>query len=128
MIYQIPCNNCEKVYIGETARQFHFRLQEHRKEVDDITNKGTRTRSTRKESSSTLHKSAITDHAAQENHLINWEESKIVGREADWKTRIIKEAISIRKQPGVMNRDEGAYKLSHGYDSLLRPPSQSSLS
>jgi len=28
-VYQIPCKNCKKVYIGETGRPFGVRLQEH---------------------------------------------------------------------------------------------------
>jgi len=28
------------------------------------------------------HKSAITDHAVKENHVINWDKAKVVDREA----------------------------------------------
>ena len=80
------------------------------------------TRSARKTSASTMHKSAITDHASQNSHVINWAGAKIVGREADWQTRTIKEAINIRQKTLVMNRDEGAHKLSHAYDTLLKGP------
>ena len=53
------------------------------------------------------------------NHIINWEEAKIVGKESDKYTRWIKEAITIRKQGTTMNRDEGQYNLSHIFDDLL---------
>ena len=66
-----------------------------------------------------LNKSAITDHVNKENHVIDWDGAKIVGRESDRTARWIREAIKIRKESDVMNRDEGAYHLSHCYDSLL---------
>ena len=52
-----------------------------------------------------------------EHHIINWEEVTIIGQESDRTTRWITEAVIIQ-QPGrdVMNRDEGAFLLSHIYD------------
>jgi len=124
VIYEIPCCNCKSVYIGETARHLKIRIQEHKKEVDNITSTMSKTRTGRKTSSSTLHKSAITDHSVQQNHVINWDEAKVVGKDSNWMPRVIKEAITIRKKKGVMNRDEGAFKLSHAYDTLLLSPGQ----
>ena len=68
----------------------------------------------RKLSETTVHKSAITDHVSQLNHLIDWDSAKLVERERDWSTRGVKEAIVIRQNKGkCMNRDEGRYNLSH---------------
>ena len=53
------------------------------------------------------------------DHVIDWEEAGIVGREANRYKRWIKEAIAIRKQGKTMNRDEGQYNLSHVFDDLL---------
>ena len=33
-IYRIPCTSCDKVYVGETGRNFGVRMNEHRKEAD----------------------------------------------------------------------------------------------
>ena len=33
-VYEIPCLNCDKSYIGETSRQFSFRLEEHKTEAE----------------------------------------------------------------------------------------------
>jgi len=118
-VYKIPCMSCDKVYIGETGRSFGTRMKEHRKEVEQ---QGERryTRSTRLAVEAEQSKSAITDHAARQNHVINWNEAKIIGRESDRMTRWIREAVSIRKEEkNTMNRDEGAYHLSHVYDTLL---------
>ena len=77
------------------------------------------TRASRKASQSTVHKSAITDHVVDNNHVIDWEGAQIVGRECNKYKRWIKEAISIRKAGCTMNRDEGQYHLSHMFDDLL---------
>ena len=118
VIYSIPCKNCNKTYIGETGRKFGARLDEHKIEVEKVTH-NICTRASRKASQSTVHKSAITDHVVDNNHVIDWEGAQIVGRECNKYKRWIKEAISIRKAGSTMNRDEGQYHLSHMFDDLL---------
>ena len=77
------------------------------------------TQETRKKLSQTeMWGSAITDHAMQENHLIDWESTRIIEKERDDKARGEKEAVHIRILPN-MNRDEGRFHLSHLYDDLL---------
>jgi len=66
-----------------------------------------------------MKKSAITDHVAKENHVINWSGAKILEREGHRKTRQVKESIWIWKEPNCMNRDGGAYSLPTAYDRLL---------
>jgi len=68
----IPCKNCDKVYAGETGRRFGTRLGEHRKEVEATCSRPTAyTRSRKLQSTTEHHKSAITDHAVQQNHVID---------------------------------------------------------
>ncbi|XP_070579089.1 uncharacterized protein [Ptychodera flava] len=82
VVYEIPCADCPKSYVGETGRSFGVRLQEHQKEVQKFESKQY-TRSTRKSSMTDQHKSAITDHVVATNHNIAWEEANIVDRESD---------------------------------------------
>ena len=78
------------------------------------------TRSHRSSSSAESNRSALTDHAVQENHVISWSAASVIDRESDLSTRWIKEAVHIRKErPQSMNRDEGSYQLSHAYDRFL---------
>ena len=77
-LYSLPCLNCDQEYIGETGRKFGTRLKEHKAEVDKI-DKSVITRAGRKESLSTIHKSAITDHVVEHNHVIDWKEGKVIG-------------------------------------------------
>ena len=65
-MYKVPCANCNKTYVGETGRKFGVRLQEHRTEVEVKTTRMF-TRSQRVSSLSEHNKSALTDHAAQDN-------------------------------------------------------------
>ena len=51
----------------------------------------------------------------------------MIDREPDRLTRLIKEAIYIRKEGAQsMNRDEGSYQLSYAYDRFLGTSSSSS--
>ena len=118
-VYKIPCGNCEKTYIGETGRKFGTRLKEHKTEAEATTNKPF-TRSQRLSSLSEENKSALTDLAIHDNHVINWPTSTILDRESDRSTWWIKEVVYIRKEGRCsMNRDEGSYTLSHTYDRFL---------
>ena len=94
-------------------------VEEHKSEVEKVSGSVT-TRAGRKESLTTIHKSAITDHVVDKNHVIGWGEAKIIGTEQDRFKRWIKEAIAIRKKGGTtMNRDEVQYFLPHIFDEIL---------
>ena len=116
VVYKVKCNNCEKVYIGETGRKLETRIQEHRKDVETA-EQGVRTRRSRSETSQEQNKSAITDHTVSQNHVPNWTDIEVLDKEQDYTKRQIKEAIWIRRNITI-NRDEGAYNLSHVYDCL----------
>ncbi|XP_072014846.1 uncharacterized protein [Amphiura filiformis] len=91
-VYEIPCADCPKSYIGETGRSFGVRLQEHQKEVQKFELKQY-TRATCKSSIADQHKSAITDHVVGTNHNIEWDQAKVIDRESDKTTRWRIEAI-----------------------------------
>ena len=120
-VYMIDCKSCDQKYIGETKRLLKTRVKEHREEVERLDTGRIFTRGASQEVKDTLHKSAITDHVMQLNHVMDWDSAKLVEKEADWTVRGIKEAINIRKTPSNMNRDQGRYMLSHLYNDLLCP-------
>ena len=117
LICRVPCS-CSSSYIGETGRKFSLRIKEHKKEVDSFT-AGSQTWASKARESSVTHKSDIKDHAVEENHVIDWDEAKVVDREAQRQTRWIKETLWIRKTPTCMNRDAGSYQLSHTLDQVI---------
>ena len=118
VVYQIPCKNCNMVYIGETSRALATRIQEHK---DDVRRNAKKqyTRATRKESETEYNKSAITDHMNTHNHIADWNNVKIVARENNKQARWIKEALAIKRHGNTMNRDEGNKTISNIYHSLL---------
>ena len=89
LIYRVPCKNCSSSYVGETGRKFGLRIKEHKKKVDSFTT-GTQTRASMARESSVTHKWAITDHAVEKNHVIDWDKTKLVYREAKRQTRWIR--------------------------------------
>ena len=82
-------------------------IKEHKKEVDSFT-AGTQTRASKARESSVTHKSAITDYVVEENHVIDWDKAKVIGRELSDRPDGLKEAVWIRKTPICMNRDTGS--------------------
>ena len=103
-VYKIPCHNCSSTYIGETGRSYGKRQEEHRKEVESISNK-TLIRADRKDLAAETNKSAITDHVAKESHIFHWSSATILDRESHRRTRQLKESIRIRMEANCMNRD-----------------------
>ena len=80
-----------------------------------LTLKSTRDPKARQEQEQT--KSAISDHAARANHIIDWEETEIIGREHNRRSREVREAMEIiRRGNQTLNREEGAILLSHVYE------------
>ena len=78
------------------------------------------TRVSRKQSLSPVHKSAVTHHDVEKNHVIRWEWAKVIGTEQNRFKRWVKEAIEIRKRKGAtMKLDEAQYLHSHVFDELL---------
>ena len=61
IVYNIPCNNCDLSYIGESGRKLQTRIDEHKDEAEELS-KQIMTRSARHSSISTVWKSATTDH------------------------------------------------------------------
>ena len=61
-VYSIPCGDCEKVYLGQTKRQFCTRLKAHQK-ADSNFNRS---------------KSALAECVCETSHNIAWEDSRII--------------------------------------------------
>ena len=55
-----------------------------------------------------ISKSAVADHAVHNNHVINWDDAKVLCKECNARARHIHKSIWIRNRaPNTMNRDEG---------------------
>ena len=122
VVYKIPCNQCEKVYIGETGGQLGPGSQNtERKQKRSLTEISQDPPAELLPMSTT--KSAITAHVCHYNHIMNWEGSEIVEQESDKFKRSIKESIlCVRSNTPTMNRDEGAYQLSLIWTQVISTP------
>ena len=125
-VYKIPCKQCPKAYVGETGRKLGVRIKEHKEDVGKAS-QAVYTRSQRKASENTFHKSALSVHTTQSNHLIDWDNTKVVGRESDKQRRWIREAIRIRQEgQRALNPDAGSTYLPRIWDPLLNTTAPSS--
>ena len=90
VVYKIPCLDCTGVYIGETGRSFKTRRKEHQRDVKpDIIAKLT--------NEELKKKSALVKHVCLNGHRIDWESSKILATESDYKKRRFLESFYIHK-------------------------------
>jgi hypothetical protein len=101
-IYRIGCTDCDATYVGETKRRFKSRVTEHKAAVRRANAKD----------------SAIAAHAVEELHLPDWDNTKIVSQDRNFRTRRFKEAVEILNQPNPLNRNEGL-KISEVFIPLL---------
>ncbi len=81
--------------IDETGWPFGVRLHEHRKEAEKSSARSF-TKSARRTSEQEQHKSAITDHVVSRNHVMNWEQGKVVTKEELRFQRWVRESIHIK--------------------------------
>ena len=103
IIYQIPCSDCDYVYIGQTKRGLKSRLADHKRATGKL----------RPELS------ALCEHAMDFDHTIDWDKSVILKVENNYSKRLISEAWFINSHPNVMNRSDGD-SLPNVYRSLAK--------
>ena len=103
VVYQVPCADCDSVYIGETGRTLEKRLSEHRGAVK------------RNEL-----KNGIAVHAWKTQHRVDWEAATVKQVEMNHTRRKVIEAIHIKKQKVTSNLDCGR-SLSPVWQPLLCP-------
>ena len=101
-MYQVSCFDCDFVYIGQTKRDLKSRLAEHKLAI--------RNREPEK--------SALCEHSIQLDHLIDWNNSKVLKTEAHYSKRLASEAWFIKSHPHVMNRSDGD-RLPQVYRRLI---------
>lgn len=91
VIYQIPCKNCDKSYIGQTGRYLNTRKKEH---IRDVKNKNK------------INITSLVEHCKDFDHEFNFEETKIIGRQNNLEKRKFQEMINIKKSKSVNSRKD----------------------
>ena len=104
VVYLIPCRDCSDVYIGETGLHLSTRIKQHK----DSVRKGE------------IEKSAVAEHVWNIHHTNNWDNVTIIDKDKYAVSREIRDAIYIRRNTELMNRDRGI-DISPMWDSLHVP-------
>lgn len=99
VVYEIPCNECNSVYIGNTRQNLESRLRGHKY---DKTNK-----------------TALTKHHETTKHNFNFNNTKILATENNNKKREILEMIYIKKNPNSINDKKDIQGLNKMYHKLI---------
>ncbi len=92
IVYQIPCGSCNHTYIGQSGRTLEDRLKEHKRAIIP---------------DSTYFTSAVAEHAVKSNHVIDWNNAKVIDSHSNLYQRCYLESWQIKKRNSSMNRDEG---------------------
>ena len=103
VVYEIPCEECPKTYIGQTVRQLSERLKEH------------------KSTAPSRKPSAVAEHKLDSQHKIAWEATKVLDKDSREYPLQVREAIQIKKKSPELNRDQGL-ELPALYSPLLIRP------
>ena len=76
-------------------------MEEHRKEAEKSESRPY-TRSSKSLAASEIHKSVITDHVVMDNHVIDWDNIRVLDREEDRTRRWIKghvQGMTVKLRP-----------------------------
>ena len=103
VVYEIPCGGCRKSYVGETGRGVKTRLKEHRSDA-----KYHRT------------SNAIILHI--DNHLPDWENTRILEKNVQKQTRKILEAAHILSRDTFNSRTGFITLASCAVSLVVDPP------
>ena len=100
VVYKFAWKNCPAPYIGETKRSLKTRINEHKNKKST--------------------ESVVCQHQVNYNHEFNWEESKIIDQESNYKKRLTSEMIHIKSNHNGINKKEDIYTLNKIYFPIFK--------
>ena len=103
VVYKIDCKNCNYSYVGQTKRKLKTRLKEH---INDI-----------KKPIDSL--SVISNHRIDNEHVMDWDNTRILDSERAYYKRLISEMIHIKTQRKVLNKQSDTERFPDVYLPLL---------
>ena len=104
IVYEVPCKDYSKIYIGETKRTLNVRLGEHKQVVKrgDL-------------------KNGTAVHIHESHHTIDWAGAMVRRNVSGHWQRRTTEAIHIRMSKETMSLDRGL-QLPTAWNPILNPP------
>jgi len=106
VVYKLDCNDCDKVYIGQTKRHLLTRIKEHKNNIKN----------------SSGNYSVVTNHRLSENHDFKWDDPIILHKEKNRRRREIAEMFFIKKfkkKDITLNLQKDTDNLNPIYDKII---------
>jgi predicted GIY-YIG superfamily endonuclease len=103
VVYKINCKSCDASYVGQTGRQLHTRISEHKNQIRH----------------NTTNHSVITEHRLNYNHDFAWDEVEILDTEPFYNKRLMSEMLFIKRQKNSINLQTDVQNLHHTYASTI---------
>jgi len=107
VVYKITCKDCDASYVGQTKRQLHTRLKEHKMDINKKSGIN----------------SVISLHQLNNSHSFDWENVEILDKEHSYYNRITSEMIHIKKQINGINKQNDTEQFPDIYLPFINPPS-----
>ena len=108
VVYKINCESCDASYVGQTGRQLHTRISEHKNQIRH----------------NTTNHSVITEHRLNFDHNFAWDKVEILDTEPFYSKRLMSEMLFIKRQRNSINLQTDVQGLHHTYASTVErlPP------
>jgi len=104
VVYKMNCNDCDKVYIGQTKRHLVTRIKEHRNNIKNPSGNF----------------SIVTDHRLSFNHDFDWNNPNILHKERNRKKREIAENVLYKEKfNNNINLQKDTENLNPIYDKII---------
>jgi len=103
VVYKLNCNNCDRVYIGQTRRHLGTRVKEHFNNMK----------------STSGNYSVVSNHRLLFNHNFQWDKPNILHKERNRKKREIAKMFLIKKYDNNINLQKDTENLNPIYNKLL---------
>ena len=101
VVYNIPCDGCPKVYIGQTGRSLKHRLAEHRRALKN----------------GDVPASALAEHTLATGHPVALTKAEVIDHHPYITARCLLESWHIQRNRDTLNREKGT--LPEVYTTLL---------
>ena len=103
VVYKINCSSCEVSYVGQTGRQLHTRISEHKNQIKRPSQR----------------QSVITEHRVESGHDFEWEKVEILDTEPIFSKRLTSEMLYIKRQRNGINMQTDTENLHQTYSNLV---------
>ena len=104
IIYKIPCNDCNQFYIGQTGKTLEKRIAQHKYSVRMAHNN-----------------SALFQHKAENDHHINWSDSKVLAKSKCFIERnVIESCLISNTYTNNVNLSYGHFKCDRLMNDLIQ--------